>query len=237
MNNYSEIGIGGELDWRRIRNLMKIGMLAACMVMAGDMLLGWGVHDSAKSGMEGFLSAYLSVSDSRIFWSALLGMIGIPLEALCYFSIYRLITPYSMRHARLYRSGILGTLAFAGCGVHVPCLACVFFYKYMMQANPASAVDLSMQFGLFFLLPGMILFFIFWTVQHAAHIAAFSKGLTPYPKWCWIFCPAVGMVLTMLLKLTPETPLRNALTAGWISIGNLWMFGGLLLAGRRIRSC
>ena len=31
----------------------------------------------------------------------------------------------------------------------------------------------------------------------------------------------------MLLKLFPETPLRNALTAGWISIGNLWMFGGL----------
>ena len=32
----------------------------------------------------------------------------------------------------------------------------------------------------------------------------------------------------MLLKLFPVIPLRNALTAGWISIGNLWMFGGLL---------
>ena len=39
---------------------------------------------------------------------------------------------------------------------------------------------------------------------------------------------AVDMALTMLLKVFPETPLRNALTAGWISIGNLWMFGGLL---------
>ena len=36
------------------------------------------------------------------------------------------------------------------------------------------------------------------------------------------------MALTMLRKFLPETPLRNALTAGWISIGNLWMFGGLL---------
>ena len=74
----------------------------------------------------------------------------------------------------------------------------------------------------------MILFFIFWLVHQIAHVASFSKGLTPYPRWCWIFCPAVGMALTVVLKLFPETPLRNALTAGWISIGNLWMFGGLL---------
>ena len=36
------------------------------------------------------------------------------------------------------------------------------------------------------------------------------------------------MALTMMLKLFPETPMHNAVTAGWISIGNLWMFGGLL---------
>ena len=46
---------------------------------------------------------------------------------------------------------------------------------------------------------------------------------------------AALMVLVgdMLLKLFPETPLRNALTAGWISVGNLWMFGGLLAAMKK----
>ncbi len=44
---------------------------------------------------------------------------------------------------------------------------------------------------------------------------------------------AALMALTMLLKLFPETPLRNALTAGWISVGNLWMFGGLLAAMKK----
>ena len=117
-----------ELDWPRIAHLMKIGIAAALMVLVGDMLLGWGVHDVAKPGMEGFLSAYLNLSDGRIFWSALLGLIGIPLEALCYFAVYRLIAPYSSRLAHLYRSGIIGVLAFGGCGVHIPCLACVFFY-------------------------------------------------------------------------------------------------------------
>jgi len=49
------------------------------------------------------------------------------------------------------------------------------------------------------------------------------------------FCPAVGMVLTMLLKLFPEKPMRNAMTAGWISIGNLWMFGGLLATMKKAK--
>ena len=82
-----------ELDWPRIVHLMKIGIAAALMVLAGDMLLGWGMHDATKTGMEGFLSAYLNLSDGRIFWSALLGLIGIPLEALCYFAVHRLIAP------------------------------------------------------------------------------------------------------------------------------------------------
>ena len=84
-----------EPDWPRIAHLLKIGIVAALMVLVGDMLLGWGVHDPAKSGLEGFLSAYLNLSDGRIFWSALLGLIGIPLEALCYFAVHRLIAPSS----------------------------------------------------------------------------------------------------------------------------------------------
>ncbi|MBQ9680431.1 MAG: hypothetical protein IJV48_07115 [Ruminococcus sp.] len=78
----------------------------------------------------------------------------------------------------------------------------------------------------------MILFLIFWVIHHIAHICAFAKELTPYPKWCRIFCPAFGMALTVLLKFLPESPLRNALTAAWISIGNLWMFIGLLVLSK-----
>lgn len=230
---FYDLGIDSSLDWNRIRRLMTIGIFAACMVLAGDMLLGWGMHDPAKTGLEGFLSMYPGLSDKRIFWSSFLGLIGIPLEALCYFAIYRLIASYSLHYAHIYRSAVFGIIAFGGCGVHVPCLACVFFYKYMTRVSPETALDDTVRFGLYFLLPGMILFFIFWLIHQYAHITAFSKGFTPYPHWCWIFCPVVGMALTMLLKFLPETPLRNAITAGWISIGNLWMFGGLLSLSKR----
>ncbi len=104
----------------------------------------------------------------------------------------------------------------------------------MAAASPETAVKDSVRFGSYFLLPAMILFFVFWLILHIAQIMAFTKGLTPYPKWCWIFCPAVGMALTMLLKFLPETPLRNAMTAAWISIGNLWMFGGLLVMVKKV---
>ena len=199
------------------------------MVLIGDMLLGWGVADDNLSGMERKLSAYLTLSDVRIFWSAMLGFIGIPLEGLCYFGIYRLIAPYSEKYAHLYRTGILGYIAFGGCGVHVPCLACVFFYKYMMAVSPETALENSVKFGAYFLLPGTAAFLIFYLIHSVAQITAFAKGLTPYPRWCWIFSLPVGMGVTYLLKLAGNYAITNALTAGWISIGNIWMFGGLAL--------
>jgi len=233
MATYNDIGIKNDLDWNRIRKLLGIGLFAGVMVLIGDMLLGWGVSDPALTGLEGKLSAYLALSDRRIFWSSILGFIGIPLEGLCYFAVYRMIAPYSSRYAHRYRSGIFGYLIFGGCGVHVPCLACVFFYKAMMNASPDIALNATVRFGEYFLLPGMILFTAFFAVLSISQIAAFAKGYTPYPKWCWVFSLPVGMAAAYSLKLFGNHALTNALTAGWISIGNLWMFGGLLISAKK----
>ena len=235
MTTYNDIGIEGKLDWARIRKLMIIGIFGAIMTFIGDFILGFRTGNESLSGLEQKLSSYLSLDDWQIFLSALLGFIGIPIEGLCYFSVYRLIAPYSMKHAHLYRAGIFGYLMFGGCGVHVPCLACVFFYKYMTAASPETALDASIKFGMCFLLPGTVMLLIFFVIQSIAHISAFAKGLTPYPKWCWIFCMPVGMALTMLLKFVGSNALASALTAAWISIGNLWMFGGLLITMKKAR--
>ena len=144
-----------------------------------------------------------------------------------------MIAPYSSRYAHRYRSGIFGYLIFGGCGVHVPCLACVFFYKAMMNASPDIALNATVRFGEYFLLPGMILFTAFFAVLSISQIAAFAKGYTPYPKWCWVFSLPVGMAAAYSLKLFGNHALTNALTAGWISIGNLWMFGGLLIGAKK----
>ena len=44
---------------------------------------------------------YLSVSDGRIFVSALLGLVGIPIECLCWFAVNRMILPYSETEEQL----------------------------------------------------------------------------------------------------------------------------------------
>ena len=79
------------INWPRIQHLLKLGILASLMVLTGDMLLGWGVSDPSVTELPAMLTRYLSVSDGRIFASALLGLIGIPVECLCWFAIYRMI--------------------------------------------------------------------------------------------------------------------------------------------------
>ncbi|MBQ8928051.1 MAG: hypothetical protein IJ055_07240 [Oscillospiraceae bacterium] len=230
MRTFNDIGIRREIDWDRIRKLLLIGLLGGGMAFVGDWLLGFGVCDEHLRGFERKLSQYLTLSDTTIFWSAFLGLIGISLEGLCYFGIYRLIQ--HERYAHIFRSGVFGYLMFAACGVHVPCLSSVFFYKHMMLESPDIAYTLSVRFGTYFLLPAMLLFLLFFLVMSIGQIGAFAKGHTPYPNWCWIFSLPVGMAATMLLKLTGNHAVTNALTTAWISIGNLWMFGGLLLTMR-----
>lgn len=39
-NEYNAIGIESQLDWPRIKKLMTIGLVAACLVFIGDWMLG-----------------------------------------------------------------------------------------------------------------------------------------------------------------------------------------------------
>jgi len=230
---YNTIGIDGKLDWKRIRRLFVIGLFAGIMVFVGDWLLGYGVADETLTGNEKILSAYLGLSDARIFWSAFLGLIGIPLEGLCYFGIYRLMADSSPRLAHTFRSGIFGYLIFGACGVHVPCLAAVYVYNHLMEVSPERAFELSWKFGAYFLLPSMLLFMLFSIIMWIAQIKAFATGKTPYPKWCWVFSVPVGMIAAALLNVFGNHAVINAITAAWISVGNIWQFAGLLVFMRR----
>lgn len=231
-NHFNDIGIGSELDMPRIRHLMKIGLVAAVMVLIGDMLLGYGAADTAESGIPVTFARYLNVSDGRIFWSAVLGLIGIPLECLCYFAVYRLIAHKSEKYAHTYRTGIFGCLIFGGCGVHVPCCAVVYFLKKMYEFSSDKAFEMTVEFLAYFLAPATVVFLVFFLILTVTQIRAFAKGLTPLPKWTWIFSVLFGLLMAAILK-APNLPLTNALATGWISIGNIWMFGGLLLITKR----
>lgn len=223
MTEFNDIGISNSLDIPRINKLLTIGLFASLLHFAGDMILGWGTEDETLTGIFRMLSAYISTPDGGIFASALLGLFGMVLEGLAFFGIYRMTAPYSQKYAHSLRTGILGYLMFGACGFHVPTCALVYLTKHGISE------ELIMRFAAYFVLPGFVLFWIFFLILNVAQIKAFAKGMTPCPKWGWIFSLPVGMLIAMLPSVLGNLPLVNALSCAWIAFGNVWMFGGLLV--------
>lgn len=223
MTEFNDIGISNSLDVPRINKLLTIGLFASLLHFAGDMILGWGTEDETLTGIFRMLSAYISTSDGGIFASALLGLFGMVLEGLAFFGMYRMTAPYSQKYAHSLRTGILGYLMFGVCGFHVPTCALVYLTKHGISE------ELIMRFAAYFVLPGFVMFWIFFLILNVTQIKAFAKGMTPCPKWGWIFSLPVGMLIAMLPSVLGNLPLVNALSCAWIAFGNVWMFGGLLV--------
>lgn len=173
-------------------------------------------------------SAYAGTSDAGLLAAALLGMLGITVEGLCYFGVYRLMAERAPAYAHRYRAGIFGHVIFGGCGFHVPECAMVFLAKHGL------ASELLWQYAAYFVLPAFALFWVFFAPLQITQIAAFARGLTPYPRRCWVFCLPVGMAAAMLLNVFGNQPWVNALSGAWISVGDLWMFAGLLAARKSV---
>ena len=227
MSDFNEIGVSHELDWPRIKKLLTIGLFASVLHLAGDLLLGWGVEDESLTGVLQMLSAYTSTSDGGLFAAALLGLFGVVLEGMACFGIYRLMAAKSPKYAHRYRSGIFGYLMFCACGFHVPVCAAVFLMKHGLSEA------LLTQYSAYFLMPPLALFWIFFFVLVMTQIVAFRKGLTPYPKWCCVFSMAFGMFVYLLAAMLGNRPFGNALRCAWLAIGNVWMFGGLLVTMKK----
>ena len=222
-----------SIDWKRIRYLLKLGIVAACMVFIADMVIGWGTYNYEAKELPAMWARFLLVSDKRLGISALLGLIGIPIECLCWFAVYRMIKPYSEKHAHIYRAGILGCLAFGGCGVHVPFCMAAYILKRFYSNDPATVSAEMLGFLKWFFVPATVIFLVFFFMAAIVQIVAFVKCFTPLPKWCFIFNILFGVIWIALMRLIGDYAIVNALAAAWISIGNLWMMGGLLIATRR----
>jgi hypothetical protein len=216
-------------DWDRIAHLFKLGIIASLLALVGgDMVLGWGTPDPALSGMEQYFSRYKEVSDSRIFWSATLGMIGITIETMCFFGVYRLIASKSPKYAHAYRAGLIGMLVF-GPFCHVMCCATIYHHNAVARIDYYHAIDEALKFAKMFLVPVTGIFFVFFMVMNIVQIMAFAKRKTPYPGWCWVFTMLTGIIDIVIMKLVGEHAWAYAISTGWLSFGSLVTFTGLLL--------
>ena len=216
------------LDKGRIAHLFKLGIVSSLIALSADMILGWGVADNSLTGLDQYFSRYLTVSDTRIVLSAVLGMIGITVETLCYFGVYRLIASRSKKTAHAYRAGLIGMTAF-GPLTHVMCCASIYHLNAVNKFDPTAAAAGAVKFILCFLLPVTAVFFPFFMTVAIVQFKAFLKNETPYPKWCCIFSILSGLPVVLLIKLFGNYPAIYAISTGWISIGSLIAFSGLLI--------
>ncbi len=222
-----------DIDWDKIALLLKIGIIGALILVVGDFLMGWGIKDMSLTGIEGQASQYLRVSDKRMFWSSICGLVGVPVEIVGHFGIYKTIKPYSQKYAKLYAIGNFGFLTFGGAGVHVSSIESAFFYKYMTAANPNTAFASSVKFASYFLLPLYIIILTCWLIMVYAHIRAVLGGLSPYPRWCLVFSMAVGTLIVSLVSVLGNHEIVNALMVGAFSLGSLWtLTGHLMMLGK-----
>lgn len=91
------------------------------------------------------------------------------------------------------------------------------------------AINEALQFAKLFLVPVTVIFFVFFMIMNVVQIAAFAKAKTPYPRWCAVFTMLTGIIDIVIMRMAGNHPWAYALATGWLSIGSLITFSGLLI--------
>ena len=224
------IGITENLDRARIKKLLSIGLFASFMTGLGDFFLGYG----EELPMTGFAASVMAnapnLADWQLIAGGLLGMVGLFLEGLAFFAIYRLMADAAPRYAHIYRASIFGYIWLAPIGCHMNVGVYNLAYKYLYSVDPALADKMAEPLIYWFSVPVWGLLIVFWLPGLIVQFKAFAKGLTPYPRSAKWFNLFVGGIPTLLLSAA--LGMHSALGAGigtmFLSCGNALTFGGLL---------
>ena len=224
------IGIEHNLDRPRIRKLLTIGLFASALTGIGDFLLGYGEGTAGGSIATRVMASAPNLTGWQMIAGSLLGFVGIFLEGLACFAVYRLMADAAPKYAHLYRAGIFGYIWLAPVGCHMNVGVLNLAYKYLLQADAALAAKAADLLFFGFSQPVYLLLILFWLPMMVVQFKAFSGELTPYPKRAKWFCVLIGAIpaLALSVLLGPNTALGAGIGTMFLSFGNAWMFGGLL---------
>ena len=226
------IGIDHNLNRERIRKLLAFGVIGSVLTGIGDFLVGYGeqVGTEANGLAEMVMGNALNLSDAQLIWGGLLGVIGLLLEGLACFAIYRLMADSSQKYAHIYRASIIGYIWLAPVGCHMNVGLMNVAYRRMLLLDAAVASEAANVMIWAFNVPLWILLIAFWLPGMITQFKAFARGYTPYPasaKWFSVF---VGMWPALIIAaiVGPGSALGGGIGTMFLSCGNLFMFGGLL---------
>ena len=224
------IGIDKNLDRPRIKKLLTIGLFASILTGIGDFLLGYAESAASGSLATSLMASAPNLADWQMIAGGLLGFVGIFLEGLAFFAVYRLMADAAPGYAHIYRAGIFGYIWLAPVGCHMNVGVLNLAYKYLLQADAALAEKAAglLLYSLF--VPVYLLLIVFWLPMMIVQFLAFSRELTPYPKKARWFSILIGTIPSLVLAvvLGPNTALGAGIGTMFLSFGNAFMFGGLL---------
>ena len=225
------IGIDNNLDRARIRKLLLIGLIASVITGIGDFLIGYGEELETATFAESVMANAVNLSDAQLIWGGMLGFVGLFLEGLAFFAIYRLMADAAPKYAHIYRVGIFVYIWLAPIGCHMNVGLLNYAYKNLLNLDPAVASTAAQTMIYAFCLPVWVILLIFWIPMLVVQFRAFSRGLTPYPKKARWFILFIGMIPALVLAavIGPHTALGCGIGSMFLSFGNAFTFGGLLI--------
>lgn len=225
------IGIDNNLDHERIRKLLAIGLFASVLTGIGDFILGYAEQIPAATVATSIMAGAPNLADWQMIAGGLLGTLGIFLEGLAFFAVYRLMADAAPKYAHIYRAGIFGYIWLAPVGTHMNVGVLNLVYKYMLMEDEVLADKVAGLLFYGFGMPVYQLLILSWLPMIVVQFMAFAKGLTPYPKKAKWFNLVTGAIPALILMAIfgPQSALGAGIGTMYLSFGNAFMFGGLLV--------
>lgn len=132
-----------------------IGLAGAFLTLLGDFLMG------SVEGTQWYIYAGSAVSIPCIAVGGLLGVVGIPLEAIGYTGLYKLLKNKESKTAKVMRTGIFGGAVLGGAGVHLGCAAAMLIYRQVSLYDESLAYSVTNTYLSWIFMPVCIVYSVF----------------------------------------------------------------------------
>jgi hypothetical protein len=212
-----------------------IGIIGAILTIIGDFLL-LGVDSNTSGGglFDKYIDIASKISYTRIGLAGFFGYLGIPLTAIGFLALYRMIKDKESCLARVYKGSMIISFAALGGGVHIICCYLVAGMKMNIEAGTADVVSAVIHQQAGFLVPSFIVFFAVYFITCVSMIVLIAKDKTILPKWMWILNPLIMKIVINAFGKLGTSAFFNGLACSNMSLGALIILLSWMIAINRI---
>jgi hypothetical protein len=220
---------------KEILKFMYIGMIGAILTIIGDFLL-LGVDSNTSGGglFDKYLDIASKISYTRIGLAGFFGYLGVPLTAIGFLALHRMIKDKERPLAKVYKWSMLICFAALGGGGHIICCYLLAGMKMHIEAGTADVVSAVLQQQAGFFVPSLMVFIAVYFVVCISMLILIAKGKTILPKWMWILNPLVMKIVINALGKLGTSAFFNGLACSNMSLGALIILLSWMIAVKRL---